>query len=94
MKPAPNSSKGRNSRPKKKKHDWYGHTLLVTYDVFKRVYWSRLPQSLTKGLCVSSAILSLCLLTSLIKHHLSRSANFLVWSLVVPLFLGFLAFAF
>ena len=52
MKPASSSSKSRTSRPQKKKNDWLGHTDLVTYDVFKRVYWSRLPSSI-KGLCAS-----------------------------------------
>src|SRR6267142_200455 len=51
MKPAPSSSKSRTSRPQKKKNDWYGHTDIVTYDVFKRVYWPRLPSSMIKGLC-------------------------------------------
>jgi len=91
MKPVPSSSKTRNSRSQKKKHDWYGHTDLVTYEVFKRVYW---PCLWTKGLCASFIPLSLSSLTSGIKHRLSRSANFLVWSLAVPRFLGYRSFAF
>ena len=75
MKPVPSSSKTRNSRSQKKKNDWYSQTDLVTYEVFKRVYW---PCLWTKGLCASFEPLSLCSLMSGIKHRLSRSANFLV----------------
>ncbi|KAI9510706.1 hypothetical protein F5148DRAFT_1177323 [Russula earlei] len=48
MKSSQGSNKSRNFRPQKKDQEWYARTDLVTYDVFKRVYWSRLP--LTKGL--------------------------------------------
>lgn len=91
MKPVPSSSKTRNSRSQKKKHGWDGHTDLVTYEVFKRVYW---PCLWTKGLCTSFVPIPLCSLTSGVKHRLSRSANLLVQSIAVPAFLTSRIFAF
>ena len=88
MKPVPSSSK---TRSQKKKHDLGGHTDLVTYEVFKRVYW---PCLWTKGLCTSFVPIPLCSLTSGIKHRLSRSANLLVQSIAVPAFLSSRDFAF
>jgi hypothetical protein len=93
MKPITGSSKTRNARSKRNKHDWDGHTDLVTYEVFKRVYW---PCLWTKGLCASFVPLPLCSLTgtSGIKHRLSCSANLLVPSIAVPPFRTSRVFAF
>jgi hypothetical protein len=63
MKFAPGSSRSRNSRSKKKNREWHGRTDLVTYDVFKRMYWSHLPRSSTKGLCTSYVTFPLQILT-------------------------------
>jgi hypothetical protein len=88
IKSASGSIRSRNSRSKKKNHERSGRTDLVTYDVFKRMYWSHLPRSSTKGLCMSFTPLSPQALTPAIKHHLSHLANFLVWLLIVPRFLS------
>jgi hypothetical protein len=78
MKPAPGSSRNRNSRSKKKNREWSGRTDLVTYDVFKRMYWPHLTRSSTKGVCTSFTFVSLLALTLAMKHQLSHSVNFLV----------------
>ncbi|KAH9172877.1 hypothetical protein EDB89DRAFT_842082 [Lactarius sanguifluus] len=50
----PPPSKGRHSRSQKRNNKWLRRTDLVTYDVFKRIYWRRLPQT-TKGIVPSVA---------------------------------------
>ncbi len=51
MKPPP--SKSRHSSSQQRNNKWLGRTDLVTFDVFKRMYWRHLPQNLTKGIGVS-----------------------------------------
>ncbi|KAI9453663.1 P-loop containing nucleoside triphosphate hydrolase protein [Lactarius psammicola] len=53
VKPPP--SKIRHSRSQQRSNKWLGHTDLVTFDVFKRMYWRHLPQTLTKGIVPSVA---------------------------------------
>ena len=48
----PPSSEGRHLSSQQR-NNWLGRTDLVTFDVFKRSYWSHLPQTLTKGIGVS-----------------------------------------
>jgi hypothetical protein len=78
MQPALGSSKSRNSRSKKKKHEWHGNSGLVTYDVFKRMYWPHLCGYSTKGFCTCFALVTFQVLTSTIKRRLSHLAKFLV----------------
>jgi hypothetical protein len=78
MKPASGFSRSRNSRSKMKNQEWSGRTDLVTYDVFKRMYWPHLPRSSTKGVCTFFTFVSLLALTPAMKHQLSHSVNFLV----------------
>lgn len=87
MKHTPGSSLSRNSRSKKKNQEWSGRTDLVTYDVFKRMYWPNFPRSSTKGVCTPFTFISLLTLTLAMKLHPSHSVNFLVWLLVTLLFL-------
>lgn len=87
MKHTPGSSRSQNSRSKRKNQEWSGRTDLVTYDVFKRMYWPHFPRSSTKGVCTSFMFVSLLSLTLAMKLHLSHSVNFLVWLLVILLFL-------
>jgi hypothetical protein len=87
MKPASGSSRGQNSRSKQKNREWSGRTDLVTYDVFKRMYWPHLPRSSTKRVCTSFTFAPLLNLTLGIKHRPSHSVNFLVWLLVIISFL-------
>ena len=56
-------SSSQNSGSQKRKCEWWVHKGLVTYDVFKRVYLSRLPS--TKGPCASFPPLPLYALTLL-----------------------------
>jgi hypothetical protein len=87
MKPASGSSRSRNSRSKRKNHEWSGRTDLVTYDVFKRMYWPQLPRSSTKGVCAFFTFISLLALIQVVKHQPSHSVNLLVWLAVVLPFL-------
>ena len=86
MNPVLGSSRNPNLCAKKKNHEWHGRTDMVTYEVFKRMYWSHLPRALTKGLCMFFAPLSLQVLTPAIKLHLSHSVNFWVRATVNPHF--------
>jgi hypothetical protein len=52
MKSAAGSSKSHNLRSQKRNNKWCSRTDLVTFDVFKREYWSHLPQNLTKAIGV------------------------------------------
>ncbi|KAH8984688.1 hypothetical protein EDB92DRAFT_1950637 [Lactarius akahatsu] len=52
MRPPP--SKNRHSHSQKRNNKWLRRTDLVTFDVFKRMYWRRLPQ-MTKGIVPSVA---------------------------------------
>ncbi len=51
MRPPP--SKGRHLRSQQRNNKWLGRTDLVTFDVFERMYWRHLPQTLTKGIGLS-----------------------------------------
>ncbi|KAI9453668.1 hypothetical protein BJY52DRAFT_1396510, partial [Lactarius psammicola] len=53
MRPPP--SRGRHSRSQQSNNKWLRRTDLVTFDVFKRMYWRHLPQTLTKGIVPSVA---------------------------------------
>ncbi|KAH9172884.1 hypothetical protein EDB89DRAFT_2229130 [Lactarius sanguifluus] len=52
MRPSPTESRHSRSQQRDK---WLGRTELVTFDVFKRMYWRHLPQTLTKGIVPSVA---------------------------------------
>ena len=60
-------SNSRHSGSQQRNNKWLSRTDLVTFDVFKRMYWRHLPQTLTKGIGVAllSPLLSLCTLTQL-----------------------------
>jgi hypothetical protein len=73
-------------RSKKKKHEWHGRSELVTYDVFKRMYWPHLCGYSMKGFCTCFALATFYVLTSTIKRRLSHLAKFLVCPPTVPRF--------
>ena len=51
----------KSSRPSQSEHspgsqqrkNWLGRSDLVTFDVFKRIYWCHFPKTLTKGIGLS-----------------------------------------
>ncbi|KAI9453661.1 hypothetical protein BJY52DRAFT_1418183 [Lactarius psammicola] len=51
----PPTSESRHSRAQQRSNKWLGRTDLVTFDVFNRMYWRHLPQTLTKGVVPSVA---------------------------------------
>ncbi|KAI9453671.1 hypothetical protein BJY52DRAFT_1153029, partial [Lactarius psammicola] len=51
----PPPSKSRHSSSQHRNNKWLGRTDLVTFDVFERMYWRHLPQTLTKGIVPSVA---------------------------------------
>ncbi|KAI0247856.1 hypothetical protein BJV78DRAFT_1285222 [Lactifluus subvellereus] len=53
MKPTAGPSRSRNSRSQKRNTKWHSRTNLVTFDVFKREYWPRMPRHWTKGIAPS-----------------------------------------
>ncbi|KAH9022664.1 hypothetical protein EDB84DRAFT_1441149 [Lactarius hengduanensis] len=48
-------TESRHSHSQQRDNKWLGRTDLVTFDVFKRMYWRHLPQTLTKGIVPSVA---------------------------------------
>ncbi|KAH9016161.1 hypothetical protein EDB85DRAFT_1898307 [Lactarius pseudohatsudake] len=48
-------TESRHSYSQQRVNKWLGRTDLVTFDVFKRIYWRHLPQTLTKGIVPSVA---------------------------------------
>ena len=64
----PPPSKNRHSRSQKRNNKWLGRTDLVSFDVFKRMYWRHLPQNLTKGI----GLYLLSLLLIVLHPHLIR----------------------
>ncbi|KAH9017014.1 hypothetical protein EDB85DRAFT_2295003 [Lactarius pseudohatsudake] len=48
-------TESRHSYSQQRVNKWLGRTDLVTFDVFKRMYWRHLPQTLTKGIVPSVA---------------------------------------
>ncbi|KAH8984682.1 hypothetical protein EDB92DRAFT_2117025 [Lactarius akahatsu] len=51
----PSTTESRHSRSQQRDNKWLGRTDLVTFDVFNRMYWRHLPQTLTKGIVPSVA---------------------------------------
>ena len=81
----PPPPKSRHSRSQEKNNKWLGRTDLVTFDVFKRMYWRHLPQNMTKGIGVSLRS-PYCYTRTLtrfaIQFHLWHSVTLLVQSCV------------
>ena len=73
MKSAEGSSKTHKLRSQKRNNKWYSRSDVVTFDVFKREYWSHIPRYLTKGISAFSAHPSFTHSHTAPKHHPWRS---------------------
>ena len=69
-------SESRHSGSQQRNDKWLGRTDLVTFDVFKRMYWRHFPQTLTKGIGVSLRSPFLLLLHALSTRHAVPSVAF------------------
>ena len=65
--------KNRQTGPQQRNNNWLGRTDLVTFDVFKRYYWRRLPRC---GIGGSLLYSSLLLLHPHLTHHADPTVAF------------------